>query len=104
VLLTSIWDIHPEPLRAWVSSAANFEGDSARTFSLSHPAGAAPATIGTRQDWPYRMALTVDGERLSVAVDGEALLAAADGAFTAGAAGFLIDEGTVYADDFEVTS
>jgi len=50
VLLTSIWDTHPEPLRAWVSSAANFEADFDRTFSVSHPHGIGLATTGST-DW-----------------------------------------------------
>jgi hypothetical protein len=166
VLLTSIWDTHPEPLRAWVSSAANFEADSARTFSVSHPHGVALATTGTRdwadytvagtlrfslhqraglvarsighrryyaaefrggttlslikqydarttiletvafpyrQDHPYRVALTAAGVRLAVAVDGESLIDTTDSEpLPAGAAGFLIGAGTVYADDFEI--
>ncbi|HEV7961126.1 MAG TPA: ADP-ribosylglycohydrolase family protein [Actinoplanes sp.] len=169
VLLTSIWDTHPEPLRAWVSSAANFEADSARTFSVSHPHGVALATTGTRdwneytvagtlrfslhrraglvarsvghrryyaaefrdgttlsltkqhdartttlktiafpyrQDHPYRVGLTVAGDRLTVAVDGRTVIDTIDDSdpFRAGAAGFLIGEGTVFADDFEVTA
>jgi hypothetical protein len=169
VLLTSIWDTHPEPLRAWVSSAANFEADSARTFSVSHSYGVALATTGTRdwadytvagtlrfslhqraglvarsvghgryyaaefrdgttlsltrqydartttlgtvafpyrQDHPYRVALTVAGNRLTVAVDGRTVIDTIDDSdpFRAGAAGFLIGEGTVFADDFEVTA
>jgi hypothetical protein len=166
VLSTSIWDTHPEPLRAWVSSAANFEADSARTFSMSHQ-GVALATTGAR-DWadytvagtlrfslhrraglvarsighrryyaaefrdgstlsltkqydartgtldtvafpyrhdhPYRIGLTVAGSRLAVAVDGETVIETTDHEpLPGGAAGFLIDEGTVYADDFEIT-
>jgi ADP-ribosylglycohydrolase len=50
VLLTSIWDTHPKALDAWVSSAANFEADFDRTFSVSHPRGAGLATIGS-VDW-----------------------------------------------------
>jgi ADP-ribosylglycohydrolase len=50
VLLTSIWDTHPEALDAWVSSAANFEADFDRTFSVSHPRDAGLATIGS-VDW-----------------------------------------------------
>lgn len=50
VLQTSIWDTHPEPLNAWVSSAANFEADFDRTFCVSHPHGIGLATIGS-VDW-----------------------------------------------------
>lgn len=50
MLLESIWDTRPEPLRAWVSSAKNFEADFAATFSVSHPGPLGVATIGTR-DW-----------------------------------------------------
>jgi ADP-ribosylglycohydrolase len=50
VLLTSIWDTHPDPLRAWVSSAANFEADFDQTFSVSHPQGIGLTTTGT-SDW-----------------------------------------------------
>lgn len=50
ILLSSIWDLTPEPLRAWVSSARHFEPDFRYTYSVSHPAGSGLATIGTR-DW-----------------------------------------------------
>src|SRR5690606_1811560 len=50
ILLSSIWDLTPEPLRAWVSSARHFEPDFRYTYSVSHPAGTGLATIGTR-DW-----------------------------------------------------
>lgn len=50
VLLTSIWDLEPESLRQWVSSAKNFEPDFRYTYSVSHPAGTGVATVGTR-DW-----------------------------------------------------
>ncbi|WP_194165065.1 ADP-ribosylglycohydrolase family protein [Pseudactinotalea sp. HY160] len=50
VLLTSIWDLEPEALRQWVSSATNFEPDFRYTYSVSHPEGTGIATVGTR-DW-----------------------------------------------------
>ncbi|MPV36275.1 ADP-ribosylglycohydrolase family protein [Georgenia subflava] len=50
VLLTSIWDLEPESLRQWVSSAKNFEPDFRYTYSVSHPQGTGLATVGTR-DW-----------------------------------------------------
>ncbi|CAM3292064.1 ADP-ribosylglycohydrolase family protein [Occultella aeris] len=50
VLMTSIWDLTPEPLRAWVNSAKNFEADFRYSYSVSHPEGTGLATIGTR-DW-----------------------------------------------------
>jgi hypothetical protein len=165
ILLTSIWDTRPEPLRAWVSSAANFEADFDRTFSISHPHGIGLATTGStdwddytltsqlcfslhrqaglvsrsvghrryyaavfaggsrlslvkrydagttvlastefpyQADTPYRVQLRSAGTRLEVSVDGEALLGADDGAYRSGAAGFLIDEGTLYADGFDI--
>lgn len=50
VVMTSIWDLTPEPLRAWVSSAKNFEADFRYTYSVSHPSGTGVVTSGTR-DW-----------------------------------------------------
>jgi hypothetical protein len=59
VLLASIWDTHPAALDGWVSSAANFEADFERTFSVSHPRGTGLATIGTT-DWDdYSVASTL---------------------------------------------
>lgn len=59
VMLESIWQTHPEPIRAWVSSAKNFEADFAQTFSVSHPDDLGVVTIGT-QDWiDYEVAATV---------------------------------------------
>jgi ADP-ribosylglycohydrolase len=167
VLLSSIWDTHPEQLGAWVSSAANFEADFERTFSVSHPRGAGLATIGTR-DWddysvvstlrfslhreaglvvrsvghrryyaatfdggsrvrlvkqrdgtrlvladarfeycegtPYLVDVGCVGNQLTVLVDGNMIVEGSDPerAYDGGAAGFLIDEGTVLADGFEV--
>jgi len=50
ILLTSIWDLEPEALRQWVSSAKNFEPDFRYTYSVSHPEGTGVVTLGTR-DW-----------------------------------------------------
>lgn len=50
VLLSSIWDLHPEAMRQWVSSAKNHEADFRYTHSVSHPDGTGVVTVGTR-DW-----------------------------------------------------
>lgn len=50
VQLTSIWDLHPESMRQWVSSAKNHEADFRYTHSVSHPEGTGVVTVGTR-DW-----------------------------------------------------
>jgi ADP-ribosylglycohydrolase len=170
VLLTSIWDTHPDPLRAWVSSAANFEADFDQTFSVSHPQGIGLTTTGT-SDWddytvtselrfslhrqaglvsrsighrryyaavfsggatlslvkqhdartttlatvpvayghdtPYRVQLRAAGNTLAVAVDDRTVIEATDDTtepFRSGAAGFLIDEGAMLANGFEITA
>ena len=167
ILLTSIWDTHPAALGAWVSSAANFEADFGRTFSVSHPRGTGLATIGTTdwddyqvastlrlslhrraglvarsvghrryyaavfenqntvrlvrqrdalcsvlaqgkisydQDEPYACELHCVGSTLSVLINGRLVLEARDDdqPYKSGAAGFLIDTGTVLADGFVV--
>ncbi|HEY3958552.1 MAG TPA: ADP-ribosylglycohydrolase family protein [Streptosporangiaceae bacterium] len=165
ILLTDIWDIHPEALTAWVSSAANFEADSARTFSISHPRGPGLATIGCtdwddyavsatlylslhraaglvarstghrryyaaifdggnrvrlirqrdathhvlaetafayRQDAPYTCELACHGNRITLDVNGERIATATDPSYRSGAAGFLVDTGTMLADAFAV--
>ncbi|XBH21375.1 ADP-ribosylglycohydrolase family protein [Jonesiaceae bacterium BS-20] len=50
ILMESIWDLTPSPLRAWVSSAKNFEADFRVAYSVSHPRGTGVVTTGTR-DW-----------------------------------------------------
>lgn len=50
VLMSSIWDLHPEAMRQWVSSAKNHEADFRYTHSISHPDGTGVVTVGTR-DW-----------------------------------------------------
>ena len=50
VLLNSIWDLYPESMRQWVSSAKNHEADFRYTHSVSHPEGTGVVTVGTR-DW-----------------------------------------------------
>jgi hypothetical protein len=167
VLLTSIWDTHPAALAGWVSSAANFEADFERTFSVSHPRGTGLATTGTT-DWgdyavsstlrpslhrraglvarsvghrryyaavfeggdtvrlvkqrdaecrvlaeagfdyahdkPYRCELRCVGDSLSLLIDGQPVLQARDSDrhYRGGAAGFLVDSGTVLADGFVI--
>jgi ADP-ribosylglycohydrolase len=167
VLMSSIWDTRPAPLRAWVSSAQNFEADFKYTYSVSHPVGSGLATIGTRdwadyaiqstlifnlhrsaglvvrsighrryyaavfsdgstvkivkrtnadtvtlaettyayqEDLPYTVMLECTGPCLRLVVNGDCLLEAVDDSqpFTCGAAGFVIEEGTVLADGFLV--
>ncbi|MGF7237219.1 MAG: ADP-ribosylglycohydrolase family protein, partial [Frankia sp.] len=167
VLLSSIWDTRPEPLGAWVSSAANFEADFDRTFAVSHPHGVGLATTGSldwddyavsstlrfglhraagllarsvghrryyaavfdrgsrvrlikqhdttrtvlaaaefpyREGVPYLVQLRCAGTRLATYVDGVQVIEGSDNhrAYRHGGAGFLIDEGTVLADGFEV--
>jgi ADP-ribosylglycohydrolase len=167
ILLTSIWDTFPAALGAWVSSAANFEADFDRTFSVSHPRGTGLATIGTTdwddycvastlrfslhrraglvarsvghkryyaalfqddnticlirqrdaecrvlaeaeisygQDTPYACELRCVGSTLSLLIDGRPVCAARDEDqhYQGGAAGFLIDTGTLLADGFVV--
>lgn len=167
VLLSSIWDTHPAALGAWVSSAANFEADFDRTFSVSHPRGTGLATIGTTdwddyhvtstlwlslhhraglvarsvghrryyaavfenndtvrlvrqrdaecrvlaevkisysQDTPHACQLQCAGSTLSLSINGRPVLQARDDdqPYQSGAAGFLVDTGTVLADGFLV--
>ncbi|WP_353081211.1 ADP-ribosylglycohydrolase family protein [Tessaracoccus lapidicaptus] len=60
MLLESIWETRPDPIRAWVSSAKNFEADFAATFSVSHPDPMGVATIGSR-DWAdYTVAADIE--------------------------------------------
>ena len=167
VLLTSIWDTHPAALAGWVASAANFEADFERTFSVSHPRGTGLATTGTT-DWddyavsstlrlslhrraglvarsvghrryyaavfeggdtvrlvkqrdaecrvlaetafdyahdkPYHCELRGVGDSLSLLIDGRPVLEARDQDrhYRSGAAGFLVESGTVLADGFVV--
>lgn len=166
-LMTSIWETQPPVLRAWVSSAENFEADSAFTFAVSHSGQMGLATIGARdwdnysvasrlvfslhsacglvlravghrrfyaalfeggervtivkqRDWtrrelagvpfPYSAdashRLEVRGSRneITVLVDGEELVAASDNEtpYAGGAAGFIVEGGTVYGDGFGV--
>jgi len=166
VLQTSIWDVRPAPLSAWVASADTFEADFDRTFCVSHPRGTGLATTGStdwddyavastlrfglhreagvvarsvghrryyaavfdggtrvrlvkqrdaartvlaetkfgyREEVPYLVRLGCAGDHLTVHVDGILLAEARDESpYTGGAAGFLIDEGTVLADGVEV--
>jgi ADP-ribosylglycohydrolase len=167
LLMASIWDIRPDSLRAWVSSAANFEADFGVTYAVSHPSGCGLATIGTR-DWDdyavtstlifnlhrsaglvaravghrrYYAAVFADGSHASLVkqhngqrhvlatapwnydedvrqatslecsgpllrlvVDGERVLSAVDRSdpFLNGGAGFVVEEGTLLADGFDV--
>lgn len=50
MLMTSIWNLNPYWLRAWVSSARQFAPDFKYTYCISHPAEEGVVTIGT-QDW-----------------------------------------------------
>lgn len=54
------------------------------------------------EEWP--VTFTVQGNRLSLAVRDEPLLTACDDMYSCGAAGFLVDEGTVMADGFHIRS
>jgi hypothetical protein len=168
ILLSSIWDTSPGPLRAWVSSAANFEADFDQTFSVSHPHGLGLATIGSMdwddyqvsstvrfslhrqaglvarsvghrryyaavfdggnrvrlirqhdtgrivlagaefrygQDVAYQVEFAVVGPRLDLSINGRIVLVGVDDGpqpYLVGGAGFLIDEGTMFADGFEI--
>ena len=50
MLMTSIWDLNPFWLQAWVSSAKQFAPDFKYTYCISHPDDEGVVTMGT-QDW-----------------------------------------------------
>ncbi|WP_300862010.1 ADP-ribosylglycohydrolase family protein [uncultured Oscillibacter sp.] len=50
VLMGSIWDLLPEKLRMWTSSAKCFSADGVHTYSIAQAEGTGLATLGTR-DW-----------------------------------------------------
>ena len=50
MLMTSIWNLNPGWLQAWVSSAKQFAPDFKYTYCISHPDDEGVVTIGT-QDW-----------------------------------------------------
>lgn len=50
VLMKSIWDLLPEKLRMWTSSAKCFSADGVHTYSIAQAEGTGLATLGTR-DW-----------------------------------------------------
>jgi ADP-ribosylglycohydrolase len=50
MLMTSIWNLNPYWMQAWVSSARQFAPDFKYTYCISHPADEGVVTIGT-QDW-----------------------------------------------------
>jgi hypothetical protein len=50
MLMTSIWNLSPRWLQAWVSSAQHFAPDFKYTYCISHPEEGGAVTIGTR-DW-----------------------------------------------------
>ena len=50
MLMTSIWNLSPRWLQAWVSSARHFAPDFKYTYCISHPEEGGVVTIGTR-DW-----------------------------------------------------
>ncbi|MFD0714513.1 ADP-ribosylglycohydrolase family protein [Paenibacillus sp. GCM10027626] len=65
----------------------------------------ASAPYTYEEDRLYQLKFTVSGNELSLAIDGQQLLFAADGEalYAGGAAGFLIEEGTMVADGFTIT-
>jgi ADP-ribosylglycohydrolase len=50
MLMTSIWNLSPRWLQAWVNSAKHFAPDFKYTYCISHPEEGGAVTIGTR-DW-----------------------------------------------------
>lgn len=50
MMMTSIWNLAPRWLQAWVSSARHFAPDFKYTYCISHPEQGGVVTIGTR-DW-----------------------------------------------------
>ena len=168
MMMTSIWNVNPSWLQAWVSSAKHFAADFKVTYCVSHPGPEGIATIGTgdwgdyqvhsvlnfslhargglvarskghrryyaallegghtarlvkvrddqmtilaerhfayRQDHPYALQLAVAGDQLVMRVENVPLLSARDPEpYSGGAAGFLIDSGTMTADGFRVSA
>jgi hypothetical protein len=63
----------------------------------------AEAEFRYHQDVAYQVEFAVVGPRLSLSIDGRIVLAGVDdGPYLLGGAGFLIDQGTVFADGFEI--
>lgn len=60
VLMASIWDLLPEKLRMWTSSAKCFSADGVHTYSIAQAEGTGLATLGTRDwfDYTVRAGLT----------------------------------------------
>ncbi len=50
MLMSSIWNLRPHWMRAWVSAAREFAPDFELTYCISHSAGNGLVTLGTR-DW-----------------------------------------------------
>ena len=50
MLMSSIWNLRPHWLRAWVSAAREFAPDFELTYCISHSADNGLVTLGTR-DW-----------------------------------------------------
>jgi hypothetical protein len=50
MLMRSIWNLAPNWLRAWVSSARHFAPDFKHTYCVSHPEAEGVVTLGTT-DW-----------------------------------------------------
>ena len=48
--MESIWDLLPEKLRMWTSSAKCFSADGVHTYSIAQAEGTGLVTLGTR-DW-----------------------------------------------------
>ena len=165
LLMKSIWDIQPEWMKAWASSARHFAPDFKYTYCISHDDGQGLVTQGGR-DWrdysvestlifnlhnqgglvlrsvghrrfyaclfhdgqhvsiirfrddtktilaefdfsyeegrPYSVRFSAVGMKLSAVIDGNELLNTEDADFEYGAAGFLVDNGTMLADGFTV--
>lgn len=165
MLMSSIWNLHPYWLRAWMSSAKNFAPDFKYTLCISHPEDNGVVTIGT-QDWKdyavssrvsfslhragglvlrskghrryyaavlsggntasilmrrneeikvlastkfkyeedaqYHLLFEAKGDELTLSVDGRRLLSARDRHYANGAAGFIVERGTMLADGFAV--
>jgi len=85
--------------------AAEFSGwDTVRLVSVSHHRRTvlAEAPLRYAEDVPLRVELRCAGDALELRVDGATLLTARDGLHRSGGAGFLVEDGTVLADGYEI--